>query len=270
MRTQREARPSLFHLFAIAWAGTAVGCTDIAAEPAAIDEPSASGVQTESASLVSPPPGVTDPGPRAGSPGAGAAFPTLCSIEQAIFAAGQENFEEIDSVQGTIEGQEGSGLGPTFNATGCAECHAHPAVGGTSPALNPQVELATRDGAQNILPPFIRADGPVRELRLIAVSNANNAPLDGGVTGLFTIRGRLDAPGCLLAQPDFAQQIANNNVSFRIPTPTFGLGLVENTSDLTLRNNLAANASAKQALGISGHLNTSGNDGTVTRFGWKA
>ena len=62
----------------------------------------------------------------------------------------------------------------------------------------------------------------------------------------------------------------NHNVIFRIPTPTFGLGLVENTPDSALAANLAANAGQKNALGIAGALNTSGNDGTVTRFGWKA
>jgi CxxC motif-containing protein (DUF1111 family) len=46
--------------------------------------------------------------------------------------------------------------------------------------------------------------------------------------------------------------------------------LVENTPDSVLAANLAANAGAKNALGIGGTLNTSGNDGTVTRFGWKA
>ena len=76
--------------------------------------------------------------------------------------------------------------------------------------------------------------------------------------------------GLGLAQPDFATQLANHNVIFRIPTPTFGLGLVENTPDAALQANLAANASAKAGLGIAGRLNTTGNDGTVTRFGWKA
>ena len=33
---------------------------------------------------------------------------------------------------------------------------------------------------------------------------------------------------------------------------------------------MAANAALKQSLGIAGHPNVSGNDGTVTRFGWKA
>ena len=65
-------------------------------------------------------------------------------------------------------------------------------------------------------------------------------------------------------------QLADHNVIFRIPTPLFGLGLVEGTPDDTLRANLAANLSAKSRLGIGGTLNASGNDATITRFGWKA
>ncbi|HXN42343.1 MAG TPA: di-heme oxidoredictase family protein, partial [Myxococcaceae bacterium] len=56
----------------------------------------------------------------------------------------------------------------------------------------------------------------------------------------------------------------------RIPTPVFGLGLVENVPDLDLQANLASNPSLKQSLGIFGRFNTNGNDGTITRFGWKA
>jgi CxxC motif-containing protein (DUF1111 family) len=82
--------------------------------------------------------------------------------------------------------------------------------------------------------------------------------------------GRSDAEGCTLAQPNFAQQLANRNVVFRIPTPVFGLGLVEATPDSTLQTNLAANRGIKSQLGINGGFNMSGNDGTITRFGWKA
>jgi CxxC motif-containing protein (DUF1111 family) len=220
----------------------------------------------------------SDPGPRPGAAGAGGAFSTLNANEQALFNQALARFKEVDSVSGTIAGESGVGLGPTFNANSCAMCHAQPAAGGTSPGLrspqnsvpNPQVALATLDGANNTVPPFITVDGPVREARFIAVSSDNNAPLDGGVHGLYTIAGRSDAPGCTLAQPDFATQLANNNVIFRIPTPTFGLGLVENTPDATLQANLDATASARAALGIGGRFNTSGNDGTITRFGWKA
>ena len=136
---------------------------------------------------------------------------------------------------------------------------------------NPQVALATLHNAKNTVPSFITANSPVREARFISTSpQSNSAALDGGVHGLFTIAGRTDAPGCTLAQPDFATNLRNNNVIFRIPTPLFGLGLVETTPDAVLQANLAANQSQKSALGISGRFNTSGNDGTITRFGWKA
>src|SRR5262249_16100750 len=59
-------------------------------------------------------------------------------------------------------------------------------------------------------------------------------------------------------------------VIFRIPTPVFGLGLVENTPDANLIANLAADQSAKTALGISGRFNMTGYDSTIARFGWKA
>jgi CxxC motif-containing protein (DUF1111 family) len=213
----------------------------------------------------------TDPGPRGGAAGAGGAYPTLSNAEQSFFSTARSVFQEVDSVQGTISGESGVGLGPTFNGNSCAQCHAQPDVGGSSPKVNPQVALATLHGANNTVPSFITADGPVREARFISTDPTNvSAPLDGGVHGLYTIQGRSDASGCTLAQPNFAFQLAQGNVTFRIPTPTFGLGLVENTPDATLQANLQATASQRAALGVGGRLNTSGNDGSVTKFGWKA
>ena len=218
-----------------------------------------------------------DPGPRAGAAGAGSFFSTLSPTEQQLFNQAMGRFKEVDSVSGTIE--SGVGLGPTFNANSCAMCHAQPAVGGSSPGLsspqnpvpNPQVALATLDGATNTVPSFITANGPVREARFVAVNpNSLHSALDGGVHDLYTIQGRTDASGCTLAQPNFAQQLSLGNVIFRIPTPTFGLGLVENTPDATLVANLNSTANARANLGIGGSFNTSGNDGTITRFGWKA
>jgi CxxC motif-containing protein (DUF1111 family) len=218
-----------------------------------------------------------DPGPRGGTANAGSFYPTLNSSEQTLFGQAQIRFQEVDSVSGTIE--SGVGLGPTFNGNSCAMCHAQPAIGGSSPGLkspqepvpNPQVALATLDKATNTVPSFISAGGPVREARFVSTNPSNpSAALDGGVHGLYTIQGRTDATGCTLAQPNFAQALAQHNVIFRIPTPTFGLGLVEGTPDSVFEANLTATQSLRSSLGIGGRFNTSGNDGTVTRFGWKA
>jgi CxxC motif-containing protein (DUF1111 family) len=219
-----------------------------------------------------------DPGPRPGPAGAGGPYPTLNDDERALFNGALDVFKEVDSVSGDISGEPSKGLGPTFNSNSCASCHAEPAALGTSPhpnlglvrADNPQVAMASLDrvsGQEQVVPSFIRRDGPVREARFIRNPDGSK---DGGVHGLYTIAGRVDAPGCNLAPPDFDTELANNNVIFRIPTPTFGLGLIENVPDNALVANLGNYASEKQLLGIGGKLNRTGNDGTVTRFGWKA
>lgn len=204
---------------------------------------------------------------RACYPGLGAAALKLC--EQSLI-----RFQEVDSVKGTIAGEDGVGLGPTFNANGCAVCHSQPAILGSSPApsspqvpvSNPQVALATHAGARNTVPSFITAAGPIREARF--VTDPSTGAADGGVHGLYTIAGRTDAAGCNATQPPFAQQVAAGNVVFRIPTPTFGAGLIENIPEAALVANGAASAST--SLGINALFNRSGNDGTITRFGWKA
>ncbi|HEY6331971.1 MAG TPA: di-heme oxidoredictase family protein [Blastocatellia bacterium] len=238
-----------------------------------------------------------DPGPQGGPPNAGGPLPGLSSEEINFFQASRFVFQEFDSVTGSLNdnpfpavfnGPAGGGLGPGFNENSCAICHAQPAVGGSSPGenskqiqgpgvigpiANPQIAVATLDGAANKLPSFITAAGPVREARFIL--DPQTGQTDGGVHDLYTIQGRTDAPGCVLAQPNFNVAIdgfAGIDVINRIPTPTFGLGLVENTPDLTLEANLAADQAAAQKadLNIVGKFNTSGNDGTITRFGWKA
>jgi CxxC motif-containing protein (DUF1111 family) len=225
--------------------------------------------------------GAHDPGVRAGSVGAGLPLSTLTGAELEFFQDGQIRFGEVDSVSGNIPGEPGIGLGPTFNANSCGACHAQPAAGGTSPNANafpfigpnPQVAIATADGANNSLPSFISANGPVREARFPFIVSSNGSLTqtpDGGVHGLFTIAGRTDAPGCGLQQPNFSQALQLNNVIFRIPTPVFGAGLIENIADATILANMNANSSLKHQLGIAGHTNNSGNDGSITRFGWKA
>jgi CxxC motif-containing protein (DUF1111 family) len=189
--------------------------------------------------------------------------PGLTPDQGTLFLIGQTNFKEVE--------QLADGLGPRFNLDSCVGCHSFPTHGGSAPAVNPQATVATAFGAKNTLPTFITANGPIREARFKFTANGTR---DGGVHSLFVISGRVDATanaaGCTAAQENFNAQFQKGNVSLRIPTPTYGLGLVENIPDTALTANLAANAAQKQALGISGHLNTNPNDGRVARFGWKA
>jgi len=213
-----------------------------------------------------------DPGMRGGAAGAGAPLAGLTKTELAFFNAGTGEFAEEEEVT--------EGLGPTINLGSCAGCHLQPAIGGTSPPVNPQVAFAALSGAANTVPSFITANGPVREARF--VKNPDGTP-DGGVHDLFTIAGLSDAAGCMLAQPDFEKEIARRNVIFRIPTPVFGAGLIEQIPDQAILANQANDAPKKKVLkiagrpnivlaghAISGQANNNGNDGTVARFGWKA
>ena len=219
-----------------------------------------------------------DPGVRGGAAGAGGPLTGLTADETAFFRDGMARFAEIESAQG---GQN-NGLGPRFNSNQCLSCHSQPAGGGTSPAANPLITMATLNGARNAVPWFITANGPIREARF--KRNSNGTP-DGEVHALFTITGRSDAGGCNIDQPTFVPagnpltgQGGNPNLSFRIPTPLFGAGLIEAIPDSAILANMRASASAKSELGIygrpnahlAGNVNLSANDGTITRFGWKA
>jgi CxxC motif-containing protein (DUF1111 family) len=214
-----------------------------------------------------------DPGPRVGGVTTGNPLATLTPAQKLYFQDGLTRFLAVDSVSGTAPGEPDSGLGPGYNSNSCASCHAQPAAGGSSPIQNPQFFAAYDDGATNTTPGFIAPDGPVREARFPFKMNSAGVVStvgDGGVHDLFTITGRADAPDCTQAQPNFAQAIAAGNIIYRIPTPLFGAGLIENIPEATIYANLWANQAQKASLGITGHTNNSGNDGTITRFGWKA
>src|SRR6267143_146675 len=140
--------------------------------------------------------GPVDPGVRGGAPGAGTPLDSLTADETAFFQDGLAKFLDIESVTGG----HNNGLGPRFNSNQCLSCHTQPSVGGTSPATNPLIGIATLDGARNVVPWFITQNGPIREAHL-------KRPL-----GIF---GHPNAH-------------------------------------------------------LSGNANRSANDGTITRFGWKA
>ena len=74
--------------------------------------------------------------------------------------AGLEEFEEKETLE--------EGLGPVFNGTSCAECHAVPSVGGTEPNV-----------------------GVARETRIGRKFNKGFDPLDGSVPGSVNRGGGL-------------------------------------------------------------------------------
>jgi len=208
--------------------------------------------------------GYRDPGVRNGPAGAGGPLAGLTTDEREMFDVGREDFNENEDVV--------DGVGPRFNFVGCGGCHSHPEIGGTSPGPaqggNPLFLVTGALGFKgNVIPSFITPDGPIREARFQYHPDGTR---DGGVTNLFVITGHKDAAGCQLRQPDFEREIRKGNVIFRIPTPVFGAGLIEQILDSTIMANLSVNSSTKKSLGISGRPNRNGNDGKISRFGWKA
>ena len=193
-----------------------------------------------------------------------------------------------------------NGLGARHNSDQCFSCHAHPGLGGSGGFLvpnpadvaagkpprkpeNPQFDLIPhRFGKKNVVPSFQTQYGPIREVRFkyqidsagnILRDSAGNPIPDGGVHQLWVVNGIKNDPTirqCALTQPDFEKQVMNNNVAFRIPLQMLGLGLIDSIQDREILARQAATTSDRAALGIGGHPNRSGNDGTITRFGWKA
>ena len=247
----------------------------------------------------------TDPGVRGGPPGAGDPIPGLSPNQLEMFNEGRFRATELeatcdscsDFIPGSPTGQDpllqtltnSAGLGARFNADQCTACHSQPALGGSGgflvpnpealpgqrrPPENPMFDLIPhRRGETNQVPSFITQYGPIREARFIR--RPDGTP-DGGVHQLFTIVGRGDDPtipdcnAAVLPQPDFESQVRNHNVSFRIPLQMFGLGLIDTIQDIEILSHHDATEALRAHLGIGGIPNRSANDGTITRFGWKA
>jgi CxxC motif-containing protein (DUF1111 family) len=223
-----------------------------------------------------------DPGVRQTNNGPPQPMPGLGPDEMDFFLDGLARFTFTELVSGGNSAKgTGNGLGPRFNSDQCSSCHLQPTIGGSSPPRNPLIAVASAGGATNEVPWFEAPNGPVREARFVQ----SNGIKDGGVHNLFVVTGRTDAGACNLTQPNFLPagnpltgQGGSRNIVFRIPTPTFGAGLIEAIPDSAILANAKANATPKTQAGVRGHANAilggntnlSANDGTITRFGWKA
>jgi hypothetical protein len=89
------------------------------------------------------------------------------SSDLSVFATGQMNFKEIDTLPA---------VGPVMNGVSCAGCHSQPAIGGGGLSIN---EVRVRNN---------KAPGP---LHIFAVDNfLRNGPQTQGTTKIFPPRGR--------------------------------------------------------------------------------
>jgi hypothetical protein len=251
----------------------------------------------------------TDPGVSPVPRGTGRPLPGLSAIELSLFNEGLQRSTQLEAVcddcsdltlgsftdparANFVTQTNSAGLGVRFNGDQCLSCHNQPALGGSGgfmvpnpqdpPNLqrlpeNPMFDLIPhRKGATNAVPSFIERFGPIREVRF--ATRPDGTP-DGGVHQLFTVVGRSDvfptgqANTCTaeaLPPVDFEKEFKKGNTRFRIPLQLFGLGILESIQDREIMDRHAATAAVREPLGIQGTPNRSGNDGTITRFGWKA
>jgi hypothetical protein len=246
-----------------------------------------------------------DPGVRQGLAGGGSPLPGLTSTELDLFNEGIQRAIQLegacDSCADLVLGQftdpaqanfvtltNSAGLGARFNGDQCTVCHNQPALGGSGGFMvpnpqdpphrhrrpeNPMFDLIPhRKGAINQVPSFIQQFGPIREVRFVKKPDGT---ADGGVHQLFTVVGRSDigTRGCTNAElppTDFESELRQGNTRFRIPLQLFGLGIIDGIQNREILSRQAATASMRAQLGIVGIPNRSGNDGTITKFGWKA
>jgi CxxC motif-containing protein (DUF1111 family) len=250
-----------------------------------------------------------DPGVRGGPPGAGFPLHGLTPTEQVIFDEGTQRAVQLEAVcddctdvtlgshtdlakANLVTQTNSAGLGARFNGDQCTVCHNQPALGGSGGFMvpnpqdpsqlhrkpeNPMFDLIPhRKGAQNTVPSFLTRFGPIREVRF--ARKPDGTP-DGGVHQLFTVVGRTDVvpvgqvdrcTAQLLPQPDFEGEYRRGNLRFRIPLQLFGLGILDGIQDREILSRHAASAPLRAQLGIAGMANRNPNDGTITKFGWKA
>lgn len=179
--------------------------------------------------------------------GLGGPLPGLTEPQGELFRVGKADFEEVEAAA--------EGLGPFFNGFGCAECHAHPATGGVAPPDRPELREMRigRRGPHGEFDPMVEHGGPV--FHRLGLGDLPESELEKLPAACRQVRGGT-------RPPDEAQF-----VSFRIPTPVFGAGLMEAIPAREILRR-ADPDDARRRDGITGRPNMLGSD--VGRFGWKA
>jgi len=171
---------------------------------------------------------------------AGSPLRGLNKTELAAFEAGEESFTEVETPE--------TGLGPMFNARGCAECHVQGGVGGSSADLG--VSRVTRIGRllNGVFDPLTEQGGMLLQARSLRELDPT-----------FPYGGEVVPRDATL-------------VSHRVTTPLFGAGLIEAIPPAEIVRR--ADPLGRNPDHIAGVPNMVRNPETgaleVGRFGWKA
>ena len=159
-----------------------------------------------------------------------------------VFADDQATFEEVDGVD--------KGLGPTYNARSCADCHQTPVTGGSSQVS--EFRMGHKDSHGNFVNPTLTINDGQSQIASRSLLN--------------------DRAVCPQAQA--VAPTSENIRTFRISLPVLGDGFIEAIPDATLlaiaqqqraqtRGNIAGQAIQVPVLEATATTR-------VGRFGWKA
>lgn len=169
---------------------------------------------------------------RAPPPEPGGALEGLSPAERALFERGRQEFEHVFTPE--------TGLGPSFNAEGCAKCHESPASGGSGDEIEIHVAMLSPDSMA--CDPLVEFGGPVIQQH-------------------FT-------PALQTALGIDSEPIPHGASMARRTSPDlFGFGLLDAVPDSEIL--ALADPEDHDGDGISGRPNR-GVDGRLGRFGRKA
>jgi len=160
----------------------------------------------------------------------------LDGAEMARFLAGQEEFEQQESIE--------EGLGPVFNEASCSTCHSGP-VGGT----NGRAETRFGRMVGGVFDPMTDRGGSLIQDHALGVVNTEH--------GAYTF------------VPEKVPREATVS-ALRITTPLFGLGLVDAVTDAALIALAQQEGRTSPSTAGTPHMVADKGMTRVGRFGWKA
>jgi len=166
----------------------------------------------------------------AGRPEVGSPLPFLTREQRRLFERGRAVFQFVFT--------EETGLGPLFNADGCATCHAMPAVGGVGPQIETHATLRVGDDCDE------------------------QDEINGGSVVQNEVTELARGVGVVNEEPP-----AGTDVGRRTTPDLFGFGLLEAVPEEEILSR--ADPEDRNRDGISGRPNRS-EEGHLGRFGRKA